>query len=140
MGTEERAARTRGSPFHPVYRLLLPLRLLCYGWVPLVSPVVAPGVLAPRAGAVGVAEDEAAGVATPVVMGVTVGLVVDDEVDDDAEEAGEPVAVPLVTGVMVTPVTLPEISAFFFLLSVPRAMRVARAFAVAAARAATERG
>jgi hypothetical protein len=38
-----------------------------------------------------------------------------------------------VTGVTVTPVTPPEIASFDFLLAVPRAFRVARSFAAAAA-------
>ncbi len=53
----------------------------------------------------------------------------------DGEEADG-----FVTGVMVTPVTLRLSSALFFLLSVPRAMRVARALAVAAALASTDKG
>jgi len=40
-------------------------------------------------------------------------------------------------GVMMTPVTSPVMSAFFFLLSVPRALRVAAALAAAAARVVT---
>ncbi len=140
-GKEERAARTHGSPFPPVWTAAALLR--CYEWPPLLAAVVAGAVLSPLvpvAGGVGEAGDVAAGVATPLVSGVTAGLVADELVEGDVEEVGVPAAVPLVTGVMVTPVTLPEISDFFFLLSVPLAMRVARAFAVAAARAATERG
>jgi hypothetical protein len=52
---------------------------------------------------------------------------------DEAEPAG------LVTGVMVTPVTSPMMAAFAFLLVVPRAARVARSLAVAAARATVDR-
>ena len=44
------------------------------------------------------------------------------------------------TGVMVTPVTSPVIADFCFLPVVPRALRVALAFAVAAARASADRG
>ena len=47
---------------------------------------------------------------------------------------------PATVGVIVTPVTLPVTKAFCFLLVVPRAMRVAFAFAVAAARFAAESG
>ena len=46
----------------------------------------------------------------------------------------------LVTGVIVTPVTLPDTFAFSFLLVMPRASRVARSFAVAAMRASADRG
>ena len=69
----------------------------------------------------------------PDAGGVTAGNVA--AVDEDVGGVAE-----VVTGVIVTPVTFPDTAAFFFLLSVPRAMRVARAFAVAAARASTERG
>ena len=45
-----------------------------------------------------------------------------------------------VTGMIFTPVTFPVTVAFCFLLVVPRALRVASAFAVAAARAAADSG
>ena len=46
----------------------------------------------------------------------------------------------VVTGVIVTPVTLPVMSAFRFLPMVPRARRVAAALSSAAARAVALRG
>jgi hypothetical protein len=49
------------------------------------------------------------------------------DVDDDGD---------VVTGVIVTPVTLPVMAAFCFLLVVPRASRVALAFAARAASCA----
>ena len=49
-------------------------------------------------------------------------------------------AVPVVIGVMVTPPTLPVIFAFCCLLVVSRALRVAAAFASAAARASVDKG
>ena len=76
----------------------------------------------------------AAGVAGVVAVGVAVRA----SVVDAPGEAG--VAVGLVTGVMMTPVTFPLRSAVFFLLSVPRARRVAAALALAAVRAAPVRG
>jgi hypothetical protein len=92
------------------------------------------------AGAAGVAgPGDADGDAAGATTGATTGAVwagaatgaVDDPLDPDE---------PDVIGVMVTPVTSPEIDAFWFFPRVPRASRVAFAFAFAAARAAAERG
>ncbi len=81
--------------------------------------------------AVGAAVDDDA--VAPAVPPVAAGAAADEDV-----AAG--VAAARVTGVMVTPTTSPESAAFCFLLVVPRARRVALAFAVASARAATDRG
>ena len=62
-------------------------------------------------------------------------------VDDvEAPGADEVEAVNFMTGVIVTPATFPVMAAFSFLLVVPRAARVAFAFAEAATRASVDRG
>jgi hypothetical protein len=79
--------------------------------------------------------------AVPVVTGETVTAPVVAVPVDAVLGVAVPVdAVPDVTGVMTTPVTLPVICAFCLALFVPRAARVALAFASFAASAATESG
>ena len=87
----------------------------------------------PTAGAVDTGVVVAVGTVTAggaAVAGVVVAV----------DEAAVDVVVEVVIGVTLTPVTFPVMVAFCFLLVVPRAARVAFAFADAARRAAADRG
>ena len=82
---------------------------------------------------VGVTGEVAAAV-VPAVTGVTATL------DDGEVVEGAAATVPVVTGVMITPDTFPWTAAFAFFPVVPRAARVAFAFAALAARASADKG
>ena len=118
----------------PSTRVLLLLRIR-YGCVGLpiagVVPPLAAGVAGGVAGVVaGIAEVPPGALAV-----VAACAVAGNGVDVPVEPFVEPV-----TGVNVTPTTSPDTCAFCFLLVVPRAARVAFAFALAIVRASADSG